>query len=647
MKFYTKLALTNIKNNRKIYIPYLMTCIFTVCLHYIVACLAVNKGIAGHDTITSFMNMGRMVIVVFSFIFLLYTNSFIIKRRKKEIGVYNVLGMEKKHIMIMVFIETIMISFITLLIGIGLGIILTQLMYMVLTYIVQLTSGFVFEIPVSSLMQTVVVFCIIFIVSLLFNLFQVKVSNPIELMKGGHFGEKEPKTKILMTIIGFICLGFGYYLAISIEDPMTAIMIFFGAVILVMVGTYCLFTAGSIAILKLLKRNKRFYYQTKHFTSVSGMIYRMKQNAVGLANICILCTCVLVTLSSTICLYAGIEDSVDKQCPSDFYFIDYNPSTNNILEIAKLAAKQANINYDELYQLHYYDLFGYKQDNGYIELDRNKIDSINYYNLTSINIINEEDYNKAFHQNTKLKDDEVVLYSNYDFKENEILLADMKYNIVGRFDNEDVMMNSAYAPSNLAIVVNQNAYNTLSQMNQLDGSVEKLGIIVNAKNVTSEQWQHMEKVMNDKLNHNGYMCSNKETLKETNYEAYGGLMFIGIFLSIMFMMAAILIIYYKQLTEGYEDKQRFEILQNVGMSQKEVKQTIRSQVLIFFFLPLIVAIIHVAFAYPLMVNVLNAFLMGNSRTYFMCIVGCIFGLIVIYSLVYTLTAKIYYQIVKH
>ena len=254
---------------------------------------------------------------------------------------------------------------------------------------------------------------------------------------------------------------------------------------------------------------------------------------------------------------------------------------------------------------------------------------------------------KAFHQNTKLKDDEVVLYSNYDFKENEILLADMKYNIVGRFDNEDVMMNSAYAPSNLAIVVNQNAYNTLSQMNQLDGSVEKLGIIVNAKNVTSEQWQHMEKVMNDKLNHNGYMCSNKETLKETNYEAYGGLMFIGIFLSIMFMMAAILIIYYKQLTEGYEDKQRFEILQNVGMSQKEVKQTIRSQVLIFFFLPLIVAIIHVAFAYPLMVNVLNAFLMGNSRTYFMCIVGCIFGLIVIYSLVYTLTAKIYYQIVKH
>ncbi len=650
MKFYTKLALTNIKNNRQIYIPYLITCIFTVSLHYIISFLCFNKGLEGHETISTFMAMGKFVIVVFSFIFLLYTNSFIIKRRKKEIGIYNVLGMEKKHIMIMMFIETFVLALTSLVLGLLLGIVLSKLMFMILTYLMHISSHFVFEIPMISVVQTLITFSIIFFISLLFNIVQVKVSNPIELMKGGNVGEKEPKTKLIMTLIGFITLGAGYYIAVTIEDPMTAIVIFFVAVLLVMMGTYCLFTAGSITILKLLKKNKRFYYQTKHFTSVSGMIYRMKQNAVGLANICILCTCVLVTLSSTICLYVGIEDTVKKQCPSDFYFVSGIEESDRILNDVKKAVEYTNLPYDELYQLDYYSFLGYREENEHvIELDQNKVKRIRYYNVHSVNIISETNYNRAYHKNVDVTGNNALFYNDFDYPFNDITFNDFTFVKSGTFQEKEVMLNNAFVPKNIALIVSDEAYQQVVQSKQLENyGKEGSGVIIESEEASSKQFEDMYSHLTSLTkNYSSHNHGIQKMLMEVYLESYGGLLFIGIFLSIMFMMAAILIIYYKQLTEGYEDQKRFEILQNVGMSQKEVKQTIRSQVLIFFFLPLVVAIIHTLFAYPLMTNVLNAFLLGKANTYIFCISGCMIGLILIYSIVYLLTAKIYYQIVKH
>ena len=645
MKFFTKLAMTNIKNNKKIYVPYLLTCVFTISLHYIISCLTVNKGITGHDTITTFMELGRVVIIIFSFIFLLYTNGFIIKRRKKEIGVYNVLGMEKKHIMIMMFIEMLIITCLSLVSGIVLGIILDKLVYMLLTYIVQLNSGFVFEVPISSLIQTIMVFGIIFFVSLLFNLLQVKISNPVELIKGGQVGEKEPKTKLFMTIIGILCLGSGYYIAVTIEDPMTAIMIFFGAVILIMIGTYCLFTAGSIALLKLLKKNRRFYYQTNHFISVSSMIYRMKQNAVGLANICILCTCVLVTLSSTICIYVGIDESVNKQCPSDFYIVSEPSQSSNIKKDLIKAADIAGVDYDTIYQLDYKQLVGYNENNkGYLELDQSKVKNISYYNVTAMNIVSQDSYNQAYQKDVDLNDKEVLLFDDADFKGDTVSFENYKYHIVGKIHEKEIMVNNSYVPQTLAIVVSNEEYEKIKEDEHIEA---RTGVVMDGEMTVQESKDIYSEFTKIAADYPWHSHGAREVVREASYEAYGGLLFIGIFLSIMFMAAAILIIYYKQLTEGYEDQKRFEILQNVGMSQKEVKQSIKSQILIFFFLPLIVAIVHTLFAYPLMLNVLNAFLLGKSSTYVLCLLGCIAGLIIIYGVVYNLTAKTYYKIVKH
>ena len=314
MKFYLKLALGNIKKNKKLYTSYFVSTIFSIALYFIVRNIGQSPTLKDQQAMTMFLGLGSGVISIFSFIFLLYTNSFVIKNRKKEISLYHILGMEKRNIRSMMFLETLIIALISLTSGILIGVLLSQITSVVILRLIHKSVQFSLNFSLNAFIQTIIIFSIIFLISLIYNITIVVRSNPIELLKGQNIGEKEPKTKIILTLFGMITLGAGYYLALSITDPMKAMTLFFVAVILVMLGTYSLFTAGSIALLKFLKSRRNFYYQPTHFTSISGLLYRMKQNAVGLANICILCTCVLVTLSSTICLYNGIQDSIDRQC---------------------------------------------------------------------------------------------------------------------------------------------------------------------------------------------------------------------------------------------------------------------------------------------------------------------------------------------
>lgn len=317
--FYPRLALSNIRKNAKVYLPYLLTSTFTVMMCYVIHSLAVNQSLREtSSTAPAVLMLGTWVVIIFSVIFLFYVNSFLIKRRKKEIALYNILGMEKKHVMIMMAYETIFTTLISLILGILFGALFSKLMFLLLVNLSQIQTAIIFEIPQSTIFLTLTVYGIIFFTAYLFNVIQIKLANPIELLRGGEHGEREPKTKWLFTLVGILTLGGGYYLAQTIEDPMDALTLFFVAVVLVIIGTYCLFTAGSIVILKMLKKNKRFYYQTRHFTSVSQMIYRMKQNAVGLASICVLCTCILVMISSTVTLYLGVKDTVQIMQEEDF-----------------------------------------------------------------------------------------------------------------------------------------------------------------------------------------------------------------------------------------------------------------------------------------------------------------------------------------
>lgn len=635
MNFYPKLALTNVKKNKRLFSPYLLTSIMMIALYYIIDSLCYSQAVENHETLSTFLTLGAYVIIFFAVIFLFYANSFVIKNRKKELSLYNILGMEKRHIMLMMFFEVLMTSCLSIFIGIVFGILMEQVMQLVILNMMHDSISFTLNVPMNSLINTILFFSGIFFLSLVFNLMNIQLSNPIELLNSKSAGEKEPKTKILMTIIGLICLGTGYYLAITIDDPMVAIALFFVAVILVVIGTYLLFTAGSIALLKALKKNRHYYYQTRHFTSISGLIYRMKQNAVGLGNICILCTCILVTLSSTVCLYQGIEDTVELQCPVDYACSVVHYQYKDYLN-KQFKKYVSNIKYTDYYEL------AASQATAILDKTQLKLDptsSSNYKDVSTLNCLTQTSYNHAFHKNISLKSNEIYLYTSFDYPYQTMRLGNQTYRIKGTFHDRRVMSGNAYATKQMAIVFNDHTFHTTSSLKERP---LYYWIGFNSKD------PQLKRAIINLTNHLNVSFSsfNKEETRANGYELFGGFLFIGIFLSIMFLMSAIVIIYNKQLSEGFEDQNKFEILQNVGMSKKEVKQAIKSQVLIFFFLPLIVAVIHLCFAYPLILNILSALLMGSESSYFFVTAGCVLGLVIIYSIVYIFTSRTYYSIVK-
>ena len=675
-KIYGKLAVTNLKNNRKNYLPYILASAFSVMMYFIMDSLYRNPSLVKTGaTLSIMLSYANVVLLIFSVIFLFYINSFLIKRRKKELGIYNILGMGKGHLGKMLFLESIITTVASIIGGILAGILLSKLVYLILLKILHMGGKIEYRISLASIGMTTIFFGAIFILIFLYNLLQMKLSNPIELLRGGNTGEREPKTKWIMTIIGILCLAGGYSIALITKEPMAALGKFFIAVILVIIGTYALFMAGSIAFLKMLRNKKSYYYKTRHFTAVSGMIYRMKQNAVGLANICILSTMVLVLVSMTVSLYGGLNDVIVTRFPYEAQITSSGinqKEEGQIEEIIKNMTKKNHTVPTSQIRFHI-GRFTTVYNSKTKKFDMMAAGDYANSNAADLVMIPLSDYNQTEGKNVNLKENEVLLYHrnhnrnhNRSHKKSDtealknkkvIQLNSISYKVVDELDRLAiakadttsfidgwyvVVKDSSIITSYLKdIYENSNIYDELKEYYgkiQYSYSFNLNGSRANrAKTEKSIQKQLQKKFAN---------CSieSRELSRESFYELYGGFLFIGIFLGIIFLMATTLIIYYKQISEGYDDRERYQIMQKVGMSKKEVRQSIRSQVLLVFFLPLIMAVIHLAFAFKIITKLLSVLNLTNVSLFFMYTVGTVAVFAVIYAIIYSITAKEYYKI---
>ena len=653
--FYPGLAASNIRKNARTYIPYMLTCIGSIAMFLIMESLRRSQSLfesygGAHLSVVLFY--GSIVLGVFSFIFLFYTHSFLIKRRKKEFGLYNILGMEKRHISRVMLFETLYVALITLAVGCATGIVLSKLVFLVLRRILHFPVTIEFEFSPSALLVTLALFGAIFLLTWLNTLRQIHLANPIELIRAGSAGEREPKTKWIMTIIGLICLGVAYYISLTTVSPLDAFFLFFIAVLLVVAGTYCLFVAGSIALLKLLRKNKRYYYKTNHFTAISGMIYRMKQNAVGLANICILCTAVLVLFSTTVSLYAGMDDLIRTRYPRNIVVELDNVSAERAKEADRLieqACAEYGVQPQSVLKNRSMVLTTIQQGASFtVQPGEYAYNASSYANVFCVPL---EDYNQMTGKSVALAPDEVLLYTvNGSLSGETITFGSRQFTIKQRVDDIDVALSQLAMIINTYYIVTPDAQTIADIYGEFaDTPAPELdyyyGFDTDADEQTQIELTNALSQMVEDEGFDGYAEGAAES-RNSFYILYGSLMFIGIFIGLMFMMATVLIIYYKQISEGYDDRERFTIMQKVGMSREEVKKSIHSQVMTVFFLPLIVAAVHVAFAFPIIAKLLAMLNLTNTMVF---IWGCVITFLifaVIYAIVYALTARVYYRIVS-
>jgi putative ABC transport system permease protein len=651
--FYLKLAVNNLKKNSKAYVPYIITCIGTIIMFYNMCFLASAKtlGLISDDgSLKMILTFGTVVIGIFSAIFLFYTNSFLVKKRKKEFGLFNILGMEKKHIAKIMFWETVLTGAISLSAGLAGGILLSKAMILLLFKIIAIRVTFGFEVPTLAVVITPVLFGAIFAINFIYNSLTVRLSKPVELLKGGNVGEKEPKTKLFQGIVGLLSLSAGYYIALFTESPLQALTLFFIAVILVMIGTYCLFTSGSIAVLKLLRKNKNYYYKPKNFISVSSMIYRMKRNAAGLANICILSTAVIVMLSSTVSLYIGVEDVLRTRYPRDITVGSSFISDENVEKMNKIiedTTDSLGIERRNVLNYRYLTVVAFQEDSRF----QLQGDSLRFKDSAALFFMDIDGYNKMYNANKTLEENEVLLYEYRGrLPGDSMTIEDLQLRIKERvpaFEGDGntsaMMINSFY------LVARKDDLQKIIRVSDPDNTKGKdlayfYGFDVNADKQTQIQ---LATEIRKGLKELGisYYADGADLSRESFYTLYGGLFYLGIFLGLLFIMATVLIIYYKQIAEGYDDKERYEIMQKVGMS-REVRKSINSQVIKVFFLPLLAAVIHIAFAFKVITKLLEIFNLTNVPLFALCTLSTILIFSVFYVAVYTLTAKTYYKIVK-
>ena len=686
---FPKLAMQSIRNNRKFYLPYILALVGDVAAIYIMQALVKDPGAVnmtpgrpnGYLYVNMFMTVGMFIAFFFSAIFVLYINGFLIKQRKKELGLYNILGMGKGHIAVVLVIETVYIGIAGIAGGIAVGLLLHKLVSLFLHRTMNLPVPFGFYICWDGMAQTALLFAGLLAVTLVFNLNKVRVSKPIELLRGGNVGEREPKTRWLLTLLGIATLGWGYYIAVTTRTGMDAIVTYFGAVGLVIVGTYCLFTAVSIFILKALRKNKKFYYKTGHFIGISGMLYRMKQNAVGLANICILCTMVMVMLSGTLSLYLGTADMIQERYPGDLnievgYFPqpwgdnadneDWAPFDPDAMLAANVKfIEEQGVNVEKIQTS--YDLsFGAGLiSDGVYTTDRFNDDA---KEVVLITCITESNYTAATGETLGLAPDEAAAYNvkgdevtirwtvdkagtelgESTFRIVKTLRENPQFNpdimrLVTIVVADDAVINELWARQAEAYPDNWSEMQWFAYLDVDCGEdeIEKLERI---------QDGFYELALTDSYEGTGsWLYCHWEPRSAGEEDAYGlagGFLFLGIFLGFIFLLATVLIIYYKQISEGYEDKERFEIMQKVGLSRSEVKKSIHSQILMVFFLPILVAAIHIIFDFNMVEKLLTMFYIHNTALTAMCTVGTVLVFFAAYGIVYLLTARTYYKIVE-
>ncbi len=654
--FYARLAGSNVRKNASLFVPYLLTCTLTVAMFYLFHSLSANpalKDLRGGETLWGIMQLGNGIVALFACIFLFYTNSFLAKRRKREFGLFNILGMEKRHLARLLLWETIYTACISLVLGVGIGILLDKLMYMVITRMLGGGVALGFYISGAVVLDVAKLFAVIYGAIFLYSLFQMQAASPIQLLQSDRAGEREPRTRWLMALVGAVCLGAGYYLALTTRSALAVVNVFFVAVLLVIAGTYLLFIAGSIALLKMLRRNKKFYYQTSHFISISGMLYRMKQNAAGLANICILSTMVMVMISSTLSLMLGLNDVV-SDWPFDITIYvpvtDTDPAAFESALDQALDEEQVQPTHASSYQ--YLSFAALRQGDSF-STDRESAGIQDLDDVSNLIFFTVSDYAKATGVEVEVGPGEAMVTSNRGpWQADTLSLLGETFTITGQLETvpSDQNVSTDVSPNYYLVVADGSLEGICEKQQAAYGETASSITLCCGMDLDLDDNSQMDlaTTLRDKLDSQGFEFNINSRARQL-YDLrgmYGGLFFLGIFLGLLFTMAAVLIIYYKQISEGYSDKERFEILQKVGMSHAEVKSTIRSQILTVFFLPLLTAGVHMAFAYPFIARMLALLGLQNHLLFALCTLGSFGVFALLYALIYRLTAKTYYRIVS-
>lgn len=671
--FYPKLALSSIRKNKKLYLPYILTCIGMVAMYYIIVYLQYSDILSYMPKtfiLREMFNLGSWVIAIFALIFLFYTNSFLIRRRKKEFGLYNILGMGKKNICVLVLCETVITGIIALAGGLLAGVLFSKLAELVLVNIIKGNISYSLSVSPYAFLSTAAVFCTVFFLLFLNTVFQLRHSNAISLLRSENVGEKPPKGNFILAGIGLILLSAAYYLAITIKNPVSALTIFFGAVIMVIVSTYFLFISGSVTLCRALQKNKKYYYKPQHFVSVSSMAYRMKRNGAGLASICILATMVLVMLSSSASLYFGEEASLSASFPKEInvtvsFSSPDDMSDENIAALRdsiKEINKKYNVTESNLIDFCSVNVAGV-MENGNFQPDVSAYNAAYFdvyekiYNLT---IVSLNDYNRITGKRETLNDNEILVYTdNKNFREQKLNL-----------DGENTLTVKDYVDCPFfKTQINDMVSSIVIFAPDPSATVEKLRVLsdYNGQSLLSSNWlynfdtntdgknqielrKELYEVLLQKLDNTPELkmisCESREENREDFYNTFGGLFFLGIILSIVFIFAAVLIIYYKQISEGYEDCARFDIMQKVGITKEGIRKSINSQLLTVFFMPLLFAGMHLAFAFPIISRLLKLFHLNNIMLFAVSSITAFLVFALLYALVYKITSNAYYKIVS-
>lgn len=672
--FYFKIAKTNIKNNRKIYFPYILTSICMVMIMYVVSFLAndpmIAKKFAGGATLQGLLKLGVYIIMIFSALFLFYTNSFITKRRKREFGLMSVLGMGKKNISLVMLWENIIVDFTSIAVGLVLGLLLSKLAQGVLFNILgESAAPLDFSVNLTDMLMTVLVFLVIFAVIFFDSIRQITFTNTIDLLHSSNKGEKEPKANYIMAVIGVVFLGVGYALSQLVQQAYSAISLFFVAVIFVIVGTYALFIAGSVALAKVLKKNKAYYYKPSHFVSVSGMTYRMKRNGAGLASICILSTMVLVMLSTTVCMFAGVEKTSQLRYPMDVTtMIGLSDGLEEECAVfeAEMHRKADNLGVKIEREVKYNTWNAYVEDKNTGVFRTGEASS--EVNPVQLNFFSIDAYNDTSLTGEKISlgDGEALILTydcEYSFDTFEINDVKLSVKEVKPTNGNFTFLATLFSNSipQILVFTNDSAAELYRQVKNVSEGEKCYVNRYIGWDVSDCDDETLDKLCSDirQIWLDGNTAENTDWTLSTvytdtyvndfNYQVatYGGLFFLAIILGLVFISGTVLIMYYKQVTEGYEDAERYEIMKKVGMTEREIKKSINSQILTVFFAPLIAAGVHIAFAYNMIKLILRVMVAAAGSAFFYTTLICYAVFAVFYIAVYLITSKAYYRTISY
>ncbi len=654
---YFRLACSGIRKNRKLYVPYLLTVIGMVMMSYIMQALSYAPALhamKGGSNLEAILSLGKLVIAVFAGIFLLYTNSFLIRRRYREFGLYNVLGMDKNALCRVAFWENLIVAVIGLAVGLALGTLLYKLAELGLVNMVQGQVDDSFMVEPESLKFTLVIFAVIFALIMIRSLIQVRHTRPLELLRSESAGEKPPRANYLLGFLGLALLGGAYDMAVTISNALSTFTWFFVAVLMVIAGTYLVMISGSVVLCRLLQKWKGYYYKKQHFVSVSSMAYRMKRNGAGLASICILATMVLVMISSTGSLYIGAEDAIAVRYPYDstvkLYFGRLDElDDRNVEKIQRtmertLEAQKVTPTAEKIFR--YVSVSGALLEDRLVT-DFTEVNAVmNYNQVYSLYLLSQADYNQMYGTDIALQPGQaMVRVYNGSWNGSHIQVGALELDVVGQLPCGLEMEDMTLVPSLVLVVSDLQQASVPEECNMIFFCGYDFGL---PEEETLEAHRALEAAVKALASEQKIHCRVECPIVERQdfYITFGGLFFIGMILSAMFIAAAALIIYYKQVSEGYEDQSRFAIMRKVGMTRQDIKKSINSQILTVFFIPLLMAGVHLAFAFPLVWQLLTMFSLTNKRLAICTNIGAFLIFCVFYVVIYRFTAHAYYRIVS-